>query len=197
LLITHGLSGSGKSTVSRQVLERLGAIHIRSDVERKRLHALTMAENTGAAVGEGIYTPDKSGQTYQWLEYMARQVLTAGYPVIIDAAFLRAADRQRMQQIAEDCNVPFVILDFRASHATLEARINARSREGKDPSDADVNVLNWQYSHHEPLGSKERQHAVSIDTNAVIDIDDLLHSIGRVGQAPPVKEVAESDSLCS
>ncbi|MDE2457264.1 MAG: phosphotransferase, partial [Burkholderiales bacterium] len=34
LLITHGLSGSGKTTLSQGVVETLGAIRIRSDVER-------------------------------------------------------------------------------------------------------------------------------------------------------------------
>ena len=37
LIITHGLSGSGKTTVSQFLLETLGAIRIRSDIERKRL----------------------------------------------------------------------------------------------------------------------------------------------------------------
>jgi len=196
LLITHGLSGSGKTTVSRQLLERLGAIHIRSDVERKRLHALTVPTSTAAAVEDGIYTPDKSRQTYQWLEYMARQVLEAGYPVIIDAAFLRVTDRQRMHGIAADCNVPFVVLNISASYQALEARIIARSREGSDPSDADVNVLKWQFSNHEPLRKKEMQHAITIDTNAGIDIDDLLLKI-RSGSQTAVKQSTGSATLGS
>ena len=37
LIITNGLSGSGKTTVTQLLLEKLGAIRVRSDIERKRL----------------------------------------------------------------------------------------------------------------------------------------------------------------
>ena len=57
LLITHGLSGSGKTTFSQGVIERLGAICLRSDVERKRLAGLDALARTGAGVEEGIYAP--------------------------------------------------------------------------------------------------------------------------------------------
>jgi predicted kinase len=40
LLITHGLPGSGKTSVGRQLLERVGAIRARSDIERKRMAGL-------------------------------------------------------------------------------------------------------------------------------------------------------------
>jgi len=173
LLITHGLSGSGKTYISQQLLEKIGAIRIRSDVERKRLHALTTTEATGDEVGKGIYTPDKSRQTYQWLQYMTSQVLAAGYPVIVDAAFLQVAEREQMQQLAADYNVPFVILDFQAAYSSLVSRIESRAREGKDPSDADVNVLDWQMKHRDRLSGNEMQYTVSIDTDKALDMDDI------------------------
>ena len=40
LMITCGLSGSGKTWLARQLASRLGALHVRSDVERKRLAGL-------------------------------------------------------------------------------------------------------------------------------------------------------------
>ena len=43
LLITHGLAGSGKTTLSQALLELIGAVRIRTDVERKRLHDLPAA----------------------------------------------------------------------------------------------------------------------------------------------------------
>jgi hypothetical protein len=36
LIVTHGLSGSGKTTFTQSLLEELDAIRVRSDVERKR-----------------------------------------------------------------------------------------------------------------------------------------------------------------
>ena len=43
IIITHGLAGSGKTTCAQWLLERTGAVRIRTDVERKRLHGLGAA----------------------------------------------------------------------------------------------------------------------------------------------------------
>ena len=64
LILTRGLSGSGKTVFSGLLVEEIGAIRVRSDVERKRLHGLAAAERTGAAVGGGIYGPDATRRTY-------------------------------------------------------------------------------------------------------------------------------------
>ncbi len=56
MIITHGLSGAGKTTLTRQLLAALGAIRVRSDVERKRLHGLNaLARNGHRAPATGIY----------------------------------------------------------------------------------------------------------------------------------------------
>ena len=67
LIIHHGLSGSGKTTCSQTVLEALGAIRIRSDVERKRLHGFAPGARTGAAVADGIYRSEATRATYERL----------------------------------------------------------------------------------------------------------------------------------
>jgi len=184
LLITHGLSGSGKTWVSQQLLENLGAVRIRSDVERKRLYELTIESETGSPVSApgsplegGMYSREKSSQTYLWLQFMAKKVLDAGFPVIIDAAFLKAQHRLQVQKFAKDNMVPFVILDFQADYATLKSRVDARWKEGKDVSDADSKVLEWQIKNQEHLDGDELRYAITIDTDATVDIDDIMRKI--------------------
>ena len=46
LVITHGLSGSGKTSVTDELVGRLPALRARSDVERKRLHGLEATART-------------------------------------------------------------------------------------------------------------------------------------------------------
>ena len=96
IMITHGLSGSGKSTFSQCWLELTGAIRLRSDVERKRLHAMVDTSRNVVPVEHGLYTIAASGATYAHLQALARQVLSAGYPVIIDAAFLMKQPSARL-----------------------------------------------------------------------------------------------------
>ena len=100
LFITHGLAGSGKSTIAAQLVETLGAIRIRSDVERKRLAGLTARTDSGSGLLQGIYTAEATEKTYQHVASCAEQVIKAGFSTIVDAAFLQRWQREIFQELA-------------------------------------------------------------------------------------------------
>lgn len=171
ILLTHGFSGSGKSTGTQRLLDDIGAIRVRSDVERKRLfhlHSAPAAEDStpavDAAAAGALYSRKWTTRTYDALFEAARCIAGSGFPVILDATFLKRRRRQRFHQLADELGVPFVILDFQASHATLAARVSERKRVGADPSDAGVAVLQRQLQDAEPLNDQERRHTITIDT---------------------------------
>jgi predicted kinase len=165
LAVTCGVSGSGKTTVAQAVVEGLGAVRVRSDVERKRLFGLPPRARTGAGLDDGLYAPDAGVRTYAKLAELARTVLDAGFPVVVDAAFLAAAQRRTLRAVAELRRVPFVILDVRASEAELRARVAKRASEGRDASDADLAVLSHQLATREPLEDDERGESVAINAD--------------------------------
>ncbi len=156
LLLTHGLSGAGKTTVTQELLERLGAIRLRSDVERKRLFALAADEPSGSSVGGGIYTPEADRATYARLAALAETVLAAGHPVIVDATFLKRDRRAPFYALARKSGVPVVVLELHVPESVLRARIEARRRGGRDASEADLEVLRRQQAGLEPLNAEER-----------------------------------------
>jgi len=171
LLITHGLSGSGKSTVARQLLQAAGTIRLRSDVERKRLFGFAALErSTGDAQ---IYGPDATQRTFERLADCAQAALRAGYPVIIDAAFLRRAERDAFRALAAGLGVPFAILHCSASEAHLRERVTARGASGDDPSEADLDVLERQIRFAEPMSDEERALAIEVATDQPVDIAGL------------------------
>lgn len=149
LWITHGLSGSGKSTQSLEVVKRAGAIRVRSDVERKRM----FEQSTGMV--DSIYSADASQQTYAQLLVLAESILTGGYSAIIDATFLKVEQRRPFAELAERLQIPFRILATSADIPTLENRIRARLATRQDPSDADIEVLHQQIASLEPLTQSE------------------------------------------
>ena len=159
LLITHGLSGSGKSFAALRVVEQEGALRLRADVERKRLAGLD-ALSDSARAGLAIYTPDWSARTYARLESLAITVLDAGRSPVVDAAFLGRAQRQRFAALARAHGVDFAILDCRAELATLRQRIVSRAAAGDDPSEATTAVLERQVASLEPLDVDERRVAI-------------------------------------
>lgn len=159
LFITHGLSGSGKSTVAWRYVEETGAVRVRSDVERKRLAGLPADRSAASAPGGGIYDSDMSERTYARLEEAAEAALQGGWPVVVDAAFLEQGRRQRFLELAQREGVPFVILDLRVDTETLKERLRRRARKGADPSDADEGVLAMQLETREPLTEAEESYA--------------------------------------
>jgi predicted kinase len=172
LMITHGLSGSGKSTVATALLAATGAIRIRSDVERKRLFGLAPLQRSGEQ-GIDIYTPEATRRTFERLAACARTALQAGYPVIVDAAFLRRDERLAFRALAAELRVPFSILHCDATEAQLRHRVAARSAGAADASEADLAVLERQFAHHEPLGGDERATALRVATEETLDVATL------------------------
>jgi hypothetical protein len=151
LIITHGLPGSGKTTFSQLALQQIGAIRVRSDVERKRLFGLGTLENSRAVAGD-IYSPEATRRTYAHLQELARSILLAGFPVIVDAAFLKLDEREAFRELAQNMSVPFVIASLCAEDSRLRERIRQRRN---DASEADVSVLDMLQSKQQPLSPRE------------------------------------------
>ena len=157
LIITHGLPGSGKTTLSQAVLEKLGAIRVRSDMERKRLAGLPSETRSHSGIASGIYSLDASRAAYSRLLELAREVLSSGFPVIVDAAFLSAGERGRFRNLAQNLSAPFIIASLKAPRSSLEERILARKN---DASEADLAVLDALEASSEPLQPGERSRVV-------------------------------------
>jgi aminoglycoside phosphotransferase family enzyme/predicted kinase len=155
IAITHGVTGSGKTTSSQAFVESVGAVRVRSDVERKRLHGLGAGERSGSAVGEGLYAADATRQTYARLSMLARTIAAAGYVAIVDAAFLKRWQRDLLRNVATSLKVPFVILDCSAPAAVLRERVARRLQQRRDASEATLAVLEQQLSTADPLAEEE------------------------------------------
>ena len=172
LIITRGMSASGKTTIGGMLLEKLPAIRIRSDVERKRLFGLKAEQSAQSASGEGIYSAEASKRTYKKLAEVASNIIEAGFSVIVDATFINLEPRTQFQALAKDKNVPLIILEFTASPETLRQRII--NRHG-DASDADINVLEHQIGQWQELSDKE--NIIKINTEEPVNIMYLLEKI--------------------
>ena len=164
LIAMHGLSGSGKTTVSEELVDALGAVRLRSDVERKRLYGLERDAHAHAAPGDGIYTPEADRITYARLASLAEQVLEAECPVIVDAAFLKLAWRKYFREFARTRGAPFVLVACAAPEAVLRERVAHREQEGADASDAGIEVLERQLASIEPLTEEEQVGALIVET---------------------------------
>lgn len=169
VVITHGPSGSGKTTMSQRLLELVGAIRIRTDVERKRRHGLDARRQTDASLNAGLYAPGETEKTYERVRDLAHQVVAAGYPVIADGTFLQRRHRKLFALLAAELRVPFAIVDFRVPRDVLRARIADRQRIGNDASEADERVLENQLAAAEPLDRSEQRATFRCDAAMTLE----------------------------
>ena len=177
LILMHGLSGSGKSRLALDLVEALGAIRLRSDVERKRLIGLPPEADTRKS-GRDAYTTAMHRKTYRRLQAIAFAILDAGYPVIVDATFLKQAQRQPFLQMARHLGLPIRILHATAPENVLRERVALRSRNRGDPSEADLAVLERQRVTQEALREEERAITLEVDTSRPVDVMTLARELG-------------------
>jgi aminoglycoside phosphotransferase family enzyme/predicted kinase len=159
LVITHGLSGCGKTVASDALLQsdpQAATLRLRSDVQRKRLFGLSRMQSSGSALHSGIYAADAHERTYSHLRELAAMLLRAGWSVVVDAAFLKRADRDSFCRLARDLGADFAILAPTATPELLRERILARTALGHDASEATLEVLAQQMLVLEPLEAGEK-----------------------------------------
>lgn len=166
LMICHGFSGSGKSTFCNQLATTYGAVSILSDIERKRLHGLKPGSKSGSGIESGIYTHQAGQKTYTRLVDLSASIIRSGFPVIVDATFLKHQRRTEMRQLAEQLKVPFIILDFPLSRKELFQRVERRRHQNDEVSEATSSVLEQQLNTAQPLTSQEQQASFTIQQNS-------------------------------
>jgi aminoglycoside phosphotransferase family enzyme/predicted kinase len=171
LAITFGVSGTGKSTATESLMSELGAIRIRSDVERKRLFGMRNETRSKLEIDRGIYDFAVRERVYKHLLELAEAILNGGFPVIVDATFLSHRQRILFRQLAERVGVPFFILPFRERTEILKKRIRSRAQRGDEPSEATVEVLEKQLAIVEDLTSAEEHCIRTVDGLRQLAID--------------------------
>jgi len=170
LILMCGLAGSGKTWLARQLAAALGAVHLRSDIERRRIAGLDVRERSGSGLGRGLYADAMSVATYARLRACAAETLAGGLSVIVDATFQRRDQRAQLAALAAEQAAPLWVVHCHAPPAVLEARVAARSAAGTDASEADRAVLSLQEARFEPVSAAENLRVVDADTTA----DDVL-----------------------
>lgn len=141
LVAIGGLSGTGKSTLGAALAPALGrapgAIHLRSDLERKALAGVDALDR----LPPSAYTPAAAAAVYARLLERARHVLDAGHSVVLDAVYARPEERAEIEALAaaHADRVAFIWLDAPAD--VLRDRVAARRA---DASDATPDVVDRQ-----------------------------------------------------
>lgn len=162
LLITHGPTGSGKSSFARHLAPRCNALSLHSDLERKRLWGLQPTESSGSALDSDMYTPEMTRRTYARLHQLAVELARNGRPCLLDATYLDRSERNTIRRMATSANLPVVILDFQADQSTLLERIAQRAAQSAQISEGTADVLAAQLQYRDPLDTEEQRLVIPV-----------------------------------
>ncbi len=173
LIITCGLTATGKSALARHLAGLTGIDVISSDVVRKRLAGLAPTERRFEPFGRGIYSKELSDRTYATLLEEARERLRRGQSVILDASYLRRGYRRAAARLAAEEGAQFACLQLLASDEAVRRRLARRLREGGDPSDARWEIYAGQKRRF------QRPSEVTAERLIVVDAEQPLAGAAR------------------
>ncbi len=166
VILIGGFSGSGKSSLGREIASCYGFLHLRSDVVRKQLAGCQPRDS----LDEKFYTPEFSRRAYKRLYELAEMGISLGYHVVIDAVHGDSEQRDEAcrwaRSVSEDplflwCEVPQVVAEQRL-----------KERQG-DASDADADILRLQMKKLRKPQSGWRSVDMSKDWK--VGVEKLLH----------------------
>ena len=139
LVVVCGLPGTGKTTVAREITERLDARLLRTDVVRKDLF------------DDPAYTETETEAVYAELFDRATAAL-ADESVVLDATFRTKAFRTAAREAAQSASAAFRLVGVECADEVVRERIHARS---DDASDADVAVYEQFRETYDPVGDAD------------------------------------------
>lgn len=158
IILMSGLSGSGKSTVAKELAKKVNAIIIRSDAVRKHLGDVPL-DTQGEA---DLYSQEMTEKTYNRLIELGVKLAKEGYTVILDATYNRHQQRSEAIAQAEAKNIPVEIYYCTAPIEVLKERLYRRQ---SDVSDATSALLDKQIAKREDFTQAELAYLTTIDTN--------------------------------
>jgi len=179
LILMVGLVGSGKTTLANALAQRLGAVHISSDVTRKRLAGIPENEHHYDEPASGIYSPEFNRKTYDAIFTQGIEVLKDGVPVILDAAFLRQSEREQARRMSRELGVDYLVVECRLTPELTQKRLLQRCREAS-ASDGRWEIYQRQTGWFEPVKEVSTANYILIDTSQPL-AQNIRHVLDKAG----------------
>jgi uncharacterized protein len=160
LFITVGVTGTGKTTLAKEIARHTGAIVISSDMIRKKITGVPTNQHRYENFNDGIYSPESTVKTYEKMFSQGKLLITGGKSVILDATFIKQSDRQKARELTRESDADFYVLECRTDEANIRKRLEQRQKENSI-SDGRLEILRPQIEKFEPITEvTEKIHSI-------------------------------------
>jgi len=180
LVVMTGLCGSGKSTIAGALAGRCAAVHISSDVTRKRLAGIPETEHRYDEDGCGLYSADFHRKTYAAIMAQTAEALESNYSVVLDAAFLKQSEREAACEMARQKGADILLLECRLDAQLTKERLQQRLSQ-QTASDGRWEIYQKQLAWFEQVRHTPQNEYLLIDTSLPLgqNIRQVLNRINN------------------
>ncbi len=175
LLVISGMTGSGKSTLAAAFRGRAATIN--SDLVRKELAGIAPTERRWEDFGSGIYSREFTDRTYAEMMREAERILEGGDSVVLDATFASREHRRAAWELAHSTGAHFFLVECAAPDRVLLARLERKTRDPWEISDARPDLFSRLLESWEPTDEIPFDMRVRLDTSQ--PLPDTLASLRR------------------
>jgi len=173
LILMHGLSGSGKSYLSRKVIENTNFIRLRSETQRSILHKELLKKGKKL----DLHSPEVNARLSQHLLTLTQNTLNIGYNVIVDGTFLKQHFRQKYFDIAHKLQVPLYIVSCYCEEKLLKARLVRSINTRPHDSEFSLERLSNQQTYQQPLCEQQQSHQIVVNTDDDQEIASFIDKV--------------------
>jgi aminoglycoside phosphotransferase family enzyme/predicted kinase len=163
VMVVGGMSGTGKTTLASELAKSLGAELLRTDIIRKEFYG---AENA-ARPNSGVYTEQARRRVYDEMLRRASAFHGDQISVVLDGTFSSTGLLRQAQSIASGSRSIFLAIECVCRTQVARERIEQRLIAGRDASDADSEVHEFQQQSWEAWPADVR--SIRIDTELPLE----------------------------
>ena len=141
VIAIHGLMGTGKSTLAKQVASALHCKLLQTDVIRREMYGIS---SQPADYGTDHYGKHERVNVYGQMFERASKILESEYCVILDGTFAGAEARNGVTDLANQAAADLIPIRCHCPKEVALARIQDRLREQDAPSEARPELYDQQ-----------------------------------------------------
>jgi aminoglycoside phosphotransferase family enzyme/predicted kinase len=168
VIVVFGLIASGKSTVARELGQRMGAPVLCSDEIRKQLLGVSPETAQHAAAFSGAYDAHMTQRVYDTMLARATPVLASGRSVVLDASFRARGQRDQARALAAARGAEVLFVECQVERAQALARLAERAHR-PHVSDGRVEIYDDFVARFEPTEELPSSEHMTLDTTAPLE----------------------------
>ena len=145
VVVLSGLTGSGKTTVAKELQRRVGFVVISSDEIRKQLAGMDVYDKDLSDYKQGIYSEEMTRKVYSEIINRAYDLAREGKNVVLDATFIKKWQRDKVFERFKRLGIKPLVVFLDVDESTALEHFREREKE-KSVSDGRYEIFVKQKS---------------------------------------------------